>query len=406
MLIVVGIGLGVSACMTSLTVLYLMGSDPLPTKSQRLHFVQIDNWDELDAYNSTGDPPNQLAYQDATSLFNTWKGGKQAVMYRFGLPIQVNDPGVHPFTAAGRATTADFFSLFDVPFQYGTAWDKALDGAHARVVVLDALANEKLFGGVDSVGRVVHFDNSDFTVVGVLGDWNPRVKYYDLDSGKLSRPESFYIPFSTAIERRLGVSKSFADTLLLSENKNFGLWVELDSPTALADYRSFLDAYVEEQHRLGRLTRPLNNRLYNVVELMQKRHVVSRDTEAQSGLSILFLAVCLLNAVGLMLAKFTRKSGEIGVRRALGASRNQIFVQHVIETGIVGFTGGLLGLALAEAGLWLIRLLYTDYARVASMNMSLMLATLAVSVLISVLAGLYPCWRASLFEPAIQVKAQ
>jgi putative ABC transport system permease protein len=108
----------------------------------------------------------------------------------------------------------------------------------------------------------------------------------------------------------------------------------------------------------------------------------------------------------LILAKFARKSAEIGVRRALGASRKQIFAQHLIEAGIIGVSGGVLGVILTALGLWLVRSLYSAYANVAAMSTSTLLATIGVSILASVFAGLYPTWRASCVEPAIQVKVQ
>ena len=78
--------------------------------------------------------------------------------------------------------------------------------------------------------------------------------------------------------------------------------------------------------------------------------MVPGDVRLQLWLAFGFLLVCLLNTVGLLLAKFLRRSGEIGVRRALGASRRAIFMQCLVEAGTVGLAGGVLGLGLALAG--------------------------------------------------------
>ena len=120
------------------------------------------------------------------------------------------------------------------------------------------------------------------------------------------------------------------------------MWVQLDSPARLAEYKSFLDNYVNEQKKLGRFERPLNNRLLDVNEWMKDQKVVSRDVEVQTGLGFAFLAVCLVNTIGLLLAKFTRKAGEIGLRRALGASRREVFTQFLdrVRRGRA-FSGGL-----------------------------------------------------------------
>jgi len=128
--------------------------------------------------------------------------------------------------------------------------------------------------------------------------------------------------------------------------------------------------------------------------------------QVQVGLSFAFLAVCLINTIGLLLAKFTRKSGEIGLRRALGASKPQLFAQHIIESSVIGISGGAFGLLLTFGGLVLVRVLYKDYANVAHLDWTMVATTVVLSTLAAVLAGLYPTWRACQIAPAAQLKTQ
>jgi putative ABC transport system permease protein len=116
--------------------------------------------------------------------------------------------------------------------------------------------------------------------------------------------------------------------------------------------------------------------------------------------------VCLVNTVGLLLAKFLRRTGEIGVRRALGASRREVFAQLLVEAGIVGVAGGVLGLLLALAGLWLVRRQPTDYAALAHLDLGMLATTFLLAIGASLLAGLLPAWRACQIAPALQLKAQ
>ena len=67
-LMVVGIALGIAASMTTLTVMHLMGSNPIPWKSDKLHYVQLDNWSPDQSYYDDGRPPDQVTYQDAVAL--------------------------------------------------------------------------------------------------------------------------------------------------------------------------------------------------------------------------------------------------------------------------------------------------------------------------------------------------
>ena len=102
----------------------------------------------------------------------------------------------------------------------------------------------------------------------------------------------------------------------------------------------------------------------------------------------------MVDIVGLLLAKFLRRRGEICVRRALGARRRDIFVQFGMEAAVIGLAGGVLGLGLAQLGLWSVRRRPDGYAQLAHMDPAMLLGTFALAVVASVLAGLLPAWRA------------
>ena len=413
LLMVVGIGLGIAASMTTLTVMHLMGSDPIPWKSDKLHYVQLDNWSADNPYSDDGRPPDQVTYRDAKALMESAKADRQTAMFKLALPIQPENPEVKPFQSLGRVAYADFFAMFEPPFAYGGPWDRGQDAQHARVVVLSKDTNEKLFGGQDSVGRTVRMSGTDYTIVGVLGEWKLRSKYYDLTNGAFSDPDEFFIPFTTGVDlkqRASGNNQCFRspgdgwEAYLDSDCVWIQMWVELGSASRLEEYKSFLDSYVNEQKKLGRFERPLNNRLPDVNAWMRDQRVVSGDVEVQTGLAFAFLVVCLVNTIGLLLAKFTRKSGEVGLRRALGASRRDVFSQFLIESGVVGLTGGLVGLALTGLGLVAVRSLYPAYKTVAQLDWTMIAVTVALAIVSALLAGLYPTWRACRVQRAAQLK--
>ena len=412
-LMVIGIATGIAASMTTLTVMYLLGNDPIPWKSGKLHYVQLDNWDANNPYRDDGRPPDQITYQDAQALMEAGKADKQAAMFKISLPVQPENKDLKPFQSLGRATYADFFGMLEPPFKFGSAWNHDQDKEHARVVVLGKDLNEKLFGGQDSTGKTIRMSGSDYTIVGVLGDWKLRTRYYDLTNGAFGDPDEFFFPYTTAIDlkqRSSGNNSCFRspepgwDAYLQSDCVWQQMWVELDSPVRLAEYKSFLDNYVNEQKKLGRFPRPLNNRLLNVTEWMKDQKVVSRDVQVQTGLGFAFLVVCLVNTIGLLLAKFTRKSGEIGLRRALGASKRDVFTQFLIESGVVGLSGGVLGLLMTGLGLIAVRALYEEYKTVAQLDWSMIGVTIVLAVVSALLAGLYPTWRACSVQPAAQLK--
>jgi putative ABC transport system permease protein len=121
-------------------------------------------------------------------------------------------------------------------------------------------------------------------------------------------------------------------------------------------------------------------------------------------LAFAFLAICLFNTVGLLLAKFLRRSGEIGVRRALGATRHAVFAQCLMEAGLVGFIGGVGGWLLTLAGLWLVRRQQAPYSDLVHLDLPMFVVTFVLAIAVSLLAGALPALRASRVVPALQLK--
>jgi putative ABC transport system permease protein len=119
-----------------------------------------------------------------------------------------------------------------------------------------------------------------------------------------------------------------------------------------------------------------------------------------------FFLICLVNTIGLLLAKFMRRAGEIGVRRALGATRHEIYAQYLVEAAAVGLAGGGLGLLLTAVGMSGVGLLFdADIAKLAHLDFSLVGLTLIVAIFATVAAAFYPAWRAAQVQPAWQLKS-
>lgn len=417
-LMIAAVGLGVGVCMTMLSVYALMSRDPIPHRSGVLHAVQIDSWSPNRPFAEPNEPPPQLTWRDSVALWERSPTGlRRVAMASTNFALEV--PGaaeVRPELPLVRATTADFFAMFDVPFLYGGGWDALADRDMAPVIVLSREMNDRLFGGEDSVGRQVQSGETLLTVVGVIDTWRPVPRFYDLRSGNAFRDDDdVFVPL-LLLERHAQRWQPSGDVncwqappqegLLQSECVLSQFWVELTDAVAVQEYRAFLDAYVNEQKKLGRFPRPLNNRLSDVNQWLDVNEVVAEDNRVLLGLSFMFLAVCLLNTVGLLLSKFLGRSGDVGVRRALGASRGAVFRQHLVEVGVLGALGGLAGLVLAWAGLALVRRLYVDYERVASLNLELVAVAIGLAVLAGVVAGLYPAWRICRIPPAVHLKTQ
>ena len=413
-LMVLTIALGIGACMTTLTVFHVLSGDPIPEKSDRLFYVQLDP-ETMDNYTPGQEPTDQLTRFDAEALLREKRAPRQAMMTGGSVSIEPTKAQLPAFQTSSRYTSADIFPMFAMPFLYGGGWSRTEDESHARVVVITRALNQKLFGGSNSTGKTLQIDKAAFQVVGVLDEWRPTPKFYDMYGNRgYGETDQVFLPFSTSRDlamARNGNMNCWADSRERETAVNapcvwIQYWVELDSPQQADAYRQYLNNYSDQQRTAGRFERPNNVRLRNVMQWLRFNKIVPSDVVMQMWLAFGFLLVCMLNSVGLLLAKFLRRSGEIGVRRALGASRLQIFLQCMTEAGFVGLAGGLCGLALAWLGLWAVRQQPTDYADLATLDPPMLMATFAIAIAASLLAGALPAWRAMQVSPAMQLKTQ
>jgi putative ABC transport system permease protein len=415
-LMVITLGIGIAASMSTLTVLEIMSGNPIPDKSDRLIVPSLDN----DPKDMAKDAPlpNQMTYQDASNLLAQHRAKRQTAIYAFGAFVESGRKDLPPFRADGMAPTHDFFDMFEVPFRYGRPWDADADAHRSNVAVIGTKFSEKLFGaGVNPVGRHLRFNDHDYTISGVIGDWSPAPRYYRLEGNDAYGDTwDVMIPFATAIDQQYenngtincegdGSGTGFA-AFVRSECTWIQYWAELASASDRPAYDSYIAAYIGDQKKLGRFPRAVHYKLYNVMEWLDHEGVVTDDSKLQTWLAFGFLLVCLVNTVGLLLAKFTSRGGEIGVRRALGAPKREIFRQFLIEAGVVGLAGGTLGLVLSFGGLWLIAQQSDNMKAVAHTSATMLLTTIALAIVCSMLAGLLPTWRACQIRPAIQLKSQ
>src|SRR5574337_806121 len=161
-LMVLALGLGIGASITTLTVLKLLSGDPLPHKSARVFAPEID---PLPA-DSTTKPEdlwrgwgNIMSYTDAMNLLRAHRAERQAAMALTPVKVRPQQAGEHPFFSNGVMTTAAFFA------------------------VIATELNDKLFGGKNSVGQTVRINDHDYRIVGVVGKWAPQPRFYAVSLG-------------------------------------------------------------------------------------------------------------------------------------------------------------------------------------------------------------------------------
>lgn len=421
------IACGIAACIVTLTLYHAMGRNPIWWKNDVLYAVTMDSWDPRQPYDPSNPrlAPDMLTYRDATYLYGSRVAQRKTIMTFVSGTLNGGPGQTAPLWVMTRATTADFFNMFDVPFEYGGPWNAAADNGPQPVIVLSREENDKLFGGANSVGRTILWNNQRFRIVGVLNQWEPRPRYYDLTGGgdgNFGKPADVFVPFQWASTLHLlpagpygcwGTSSSANSTyqgLIGSDCVWIIMWAELPTAAQRERFFQFMNAYWAQQRGMGRFQRPRNNHLWRVSEWLKIHHLISDDSRLLLRLAFAFLALCLVNTVGILLAKFLRWAPVTGIRRALGASRREIFAQHLVEVALLSLAGSALGLALGALGLQGVRAMYAHsddpYGALAHFDPLGIFWALAMAVLSMLIAGLYPAWRIGRVPPALYVKNQ
>lgn len=407
------IALGIGSFMTIVTIGYTIGKNPMPDRNDVLYRVQLDSGDPNNQSDDPRNRPQQLTYRDATALMRAGAAWRQTAMFGTQGVVRPENEKLLPFEVSGRAVYSDFFEMFGAPFKYGGTWSREADENGHLVVILSSQTSERMFGDEDSVGKHISLNDELFLVVGVLDEWDLVPRVYDLSFSPI---EESFLPFSTAVNlefRRVGNTNCWQpappgrEGFLASECVWIQYWAELEDPSERETYLSFLDSYVLEQKQFGRFQRPLNNAIHTIDEWFS--YVGGRDEGiiVIGVIALLFFIVCLINTVGLLLAKFLSRTRELAIHRALGASRRALFLRFLVEAGCIGLAGGLLGLLFTWLGLLGIRSLLSGedgVEHITQLDPLLTLLTFLLGIVTSVLTALYPAWRGCRDTPGVLLK--
>ena len=301
-LMVIAIGAGIGASMTTLAVFRAMSGDPIPAKSHQLFVVQVDNWGP----NKPGEQgvdglQEYLSYIDAKALMNAHAAKRQTRIYTTYLKAR-SDPKTRPIGAAVPAVDRDFFSMLQAPFKYGGPWSASDDEAGAPVLVLSRKLNDKLFAGANSAGKTLDVAGETYRVAGVLNDWTVAPRFFDLHVGPFNNVDEMFMhpstrPFGRKPPAFPGTgcladrAAGWEGLLRVGLHRWIQLWVELPA-AEVAGYRTFVNNYAAEQTRNGRFHWPAHTQIRDVMQWLEYRHVVPGE------LGILLLAsfgfrVCL-----------------------------------------------------------------------------------------------------------------
>src|ERR1700753_1060462 len=288
-LMIGAIALGIAVCVMTMTIFHAMSGNPIWWKGDRLYAVTMDNWDANDPYDPQrpGLAPEMLTYKDARFLAQSNIPERKVVMYKVTAIVTGGTAEKRPHRILARATSADFFAMFDVPFEYGTGWTPAADEGPEPVMVISHRENHRLFGGINSVGHNIIWNNQQFRIIGVLKEWSPQPKFYDLNNGPFDVPEDSYVPFGwgSALELPSAGSSNCWKPEPLDTFKEYmnsdcvwqEMWVELPDAKSRERFQALMAGYGSDHPAAGRFPRPRKNLLTPVGQWLVDQGVVEND---------------------------------------------------------------------------------------------------------------------------------
>ncbi|MEQ3514368.1 ABC transporter permease [Pseudoalteromonas sp. BZB3] len=431
-LMIVNLVIGITLLLTMSTTVKLSGNSVLTNKAPQMHHFSLNYMDnDFEIRNQFRYPP--LTFQDAQALKNADLDYKHLSFNydtRFILESEQLD-SARPMIATASASDINYFNIFNVPFIFGAPWLEAQ--SDSDVIVIDKKVNDHFFSGENSVGQIIKVDKQPLKIVGVmdLSQHNRRIsnmrfsnRYNDLaivpmaTAERMNLPRAGYMPCQTKEENQRSEYRQHNISALKSAECGYlHTWIEFDQQNhqqQLAAATLWARNYTQQQAKLGRFPHEEKYKLNDLQLLLNEFTQFMRWEKVYLQFSYLLFAICLVNTVGILLAKYQSKNKLVSLYRALGASRWYIVKIHLIEISLIAFAAIIAGVLFAHLGLELmfqVNMYQMDYSadpslvkHLFSMDYSFALTSGAFIYAAILIAGLYPVYRISGISPASQLR--
>jgi len=302
------------------------------------------------------------------------------VQNAFDIDVKYRDQTTSP---AVFGVSANWTALRDQPIAEGRGVNDEDVRALARVAILGADANAALFGHERPIGTTIRIADVPFQVVGVLSARGAGPAGAPLDNIVL-------IPVSTASKRLF--------------NRDFLTMViaQLQDPERNDASATAIRALLRSRHRIATTAEDDFTITNPRAAMARVTDVDSTLTKVLTGAGILAMAIGGVVITSLMLMSVMARRQEIGIRRAVGASRRDVLVQFLIEAVAISSIGGAVGVLFGIGG----TTVATSVQRLpTALAWSAVLGAALLSVLVGVVFGLHPAWKASTVDPIAALRS-
>jgi len=279
--------------------------------------------------------------------------------------------------------SANFFGdVFDIQPEEGFYFDEIAISNNERVAVIGATVKEELFGESEAVGENIRIRDKNFKVIAVLPD-KGQVSFFDIG-------EVILIPYTTAQSQLLG-------TDYYNE-----VWVRAESveiiPTLVLD----IEQTLRERHNIDD---PEKDDFYILTQqnlLDQIGSILDIITVLLASVVTISLIVGGVGVMNIMLVSVTERTREIGLRKAVGATEEDITTQFLVEAVILTATGGIIGIISGTLLSFIVTLIFSNVAGVDwifSFPVAATVLGFAVSAAVGLIFGIYPARQAAKKHP-------
>jgi putative ABC transport system permease protein len=307
-------------------------------------------------------------------------GGHQHVKPQFRVgDVAVKYNGKKVAGTLLQGSTTQVADVTDLVFTQGRLWTDAEDERAAHVVVLGHDTAEELFGTEEPIGKDVAIESGLYTVIGVLDK-----RKQPFGGGKNPNDNAAFFPLTTFHN-------------LHPEDLDMWVSVKYDDPKN--------KALVEEEIReLLRIRRKVKVQAEDDFEIFGPDSLTKLWGQLTGGLVAFMIAVSsvglMVGGVGvmnIMLVSVTERTREIGVRKAIGATKRTILTQFTMEAVTLCAVGGIVGVVLGAVLTWIVYFLPIGLP--ATLSATWVTIGFTVSCGIGLVFGIYPAWKAANLDP-------
>ncbi len=322
-----------------------------------------------------------LKYDDAVAIGQKQNAPNVSAVAAYVSGVATAKWRQNDVSANFTGTTASYVDVEKADVEFGRFFDKSEEAGISRVVVLGSQLASDLFDGENPIGQEIKLKNESFKVIGVMKE----------------KGSSFFVNQDT----RAFVPLEAAQKILLGIN-----------------YLNFIRAKVDDVKNIDQATEDVRQTLrdrhkiaadeeddFSVRNTQQALSVLTQVTDAIKFFLVAIAGIALLvggiGIMNIMLVAVNERIREIGLRKAVGATRSNILTQFIVETVFISLVGGVIGIVFGLAVAFIIYLgaTYLGYDWPLVISLGSMVLAVSFSAAVGLIFGVYPAWKAAKFDP-------